>query len=254
MIIKEEHKELFKIDLMELGDDGSPITQDALGNTKAFIIKKRQKLVQPYKSFKRSSAQKNSWRKGRYKHLSGIRAFSRSVAGKRFHRRLGQFMANNSMYYGESANTIDRYEIVEFLTTLNSYKTHLFIELGYYAPFYEEIDFLLATEEVLEFIDELSVDIFNHISEYRDFHLTHEIIDSVIRILDFDNLLETLSKMSGKTIDEVKIFWKKAESSICEACDINEDDNTYYSKVLGIACKLLDITQDTKLDIGDNNE
>jgi hypothetical protein len=253
MIVRDEHKDFLAVDLIDHIDEEG-ITQNDLGQMQTYLIKKRKRLIQPYKDFQRSSAAKNAWRQGRYKYLKGIRQFARSIAGKRFHRRLGQFLARNSMYYGTKTESLDRYEIVELLTQLNSYKTHLYIEMQYYSPLSEEISFFLASEEILEFLDELTNDIFNHISSYKDFDLTHEIFDGIIRILDFDGLMNTLSRMSKKEIDEVEIAWKKAEKSIYESSNLKEVDNGFYSEVLGVTCKLLGITEESDEIVDEDEE
>jgi len=75
--------------------------------------------------------------------LKGIRAFHKSVAGKRFHRRLGNFLASRITRKKEKPT-----EALEFNTLmskqaslkgLTSAKQHLFVELEYFHQLEEHI-------------------------------------------------------------------------------------------------------------------
>jgi len=109
-------------------------------------LKRRHEIVPSLKSFRRSSAQSSNWRHNRYKIMRGIKNFARSTEGKRFHRVLGNFIANRIFRPHES------YDKFELLKAISSLKTHLFIEGDYYMPLNEYVDYELVVEE---FIPEL---------------------------------------------------------------------------------------------------
>lgn len=62
------------------------------------FIKKRNKLVTLLKSFNRSQAAKRGWGAHRYKFMSAIKAFHRSSAGRKLHRKLGRFLSTKDFH------------------------------------------------------------------------------------------------------------------------------------------------------------
>lgn len=106
-------------------------------------VRKRLQLVGIKKDQKKSREMKNSWRRNKHKIMKGISKWSKSTAGKRFHRALGRFNAlrESSAYYvdemtpGENSPRMmimDMKQVNDALLGLSSIETHLYLELQYY--------------------------------------------------------------------------------------------------------------------------
>lgn len=96
------------------------------------FIKKRKSLLNDLKKdlfdFRKSQDAKAAWRKNRYKMMKGIKSWHKSIAGKRFHRKLGYFLRDGR---SESQGSNG------FSVALSSLTTHLIIEDGYFIPDYD---------------------------------------------------------------------------------------------------------------------
>lgn len=105
------------------------------------FIKRRSGLQKKLKDNKKSSGTKSQWRQNRYEMMKGIKSFHKSTKGKRFHRRLGKFLATRITRDKEKNPSHDEsvVEKSEFLKALNSAKTHFFIELEYFHQIEEQI-------------------------------------------------------------------------------------------------------------------
>ena len=91
--------------------------------------------------------------------MTGIKAFHRSVEGKRFHRRLGNFIATR-ITRTKTNKSEDLFTTLmskqSHLKGLNSAKQHLFVELEYYHSLDEQV-------EIEEIITEYALPLFRDI-------------------------------------------------------------------------------------------
>ena len=100
------------------------------------FIRNRSPVIQSIKNNKKSSSQKYNWLKNRSKIMRGISRFHRSADGKKFHRKLGLFLATR---ISESVSD-SFYDKNDYLISLNSLKQHLLIELSYFKPLLESVE------------------------------------------------------------------------------------------------------------------
>ena len=103
------------------------------------LVKKRDGLVSHLKDHRKSQNAKEQWRNNRHKMVKGIKTYHRSTEGKRFHRNLGNFLATRlSGVRKKNESTQTKSELFELLKSLTSARTHLFIELEFYHPIFEQ--------------------------------------------------------------------------------------------------------------------
>lgn len=120
------------------------------------ILRRRGKLLHILKDRKRSQVQKANWRKYKWKYLSAIRRWHRSVKGKRFHRLLGKFLA---MRYFRDKITARESKLLA--KALSSLRTHYYVEFEYYAPLEEELSLHLLVEELFPLLMEIESKLVN---------------------------------------------------------------------------------------------
>ena len=96
------------------------------------------------KDHKASRNMKNQWRRNKANMSKGIAKWSKSTAGKRFHRALGRFNAlrestsgstgyyNNDLHPGMNYIDLSMTQVNDALLGLSSIETHLYLELQYY--------------------------------------------------------------------------------------------------------------------------
>jgi hypothetical protein len=249
---------MFLIDLMEEGDapvtlpagSGTTISQNNLGRILPTyfpkFIKKRKELIEPYKNFRKSENAKQGWRKARYKYLKGIRDFAKSVEGKKFHKNLGNWIANR-----EPGHFLDRYETSELLSQLSSFRTHILLELNYYKPLSEEVEFFNAVESMIKLVDGYSTQMLESIYSYGEFEIKEDLYDSIIRILEPAGIIHSFALKSGKSEAEVEDMWNKAQDIVKDEYKKGEDDEGFWALVTGTLKKMLDIKENEGGDIND---
>ena len=144
------------------------------------FIKSRGGYVSKHKDIEKSKAQKKNWRKNKHKIKKGIKAFHRSTDGKKFHRKLGRFLATRI--------TRDRKKDESFvargesLKALTSAKQQLYIELDYFHPIEEQ-------RQLEEFIIDYAIPMFSGIE-------SKIAMDEELELNELDFLLEIISESS----------------------------------------------------------
>jgi hypothetical protein len=188
------------------------------------FIKRRKSLTGALKSFRRSQQTKEQWRKNRWGFMKGIKKFARSVEGKRFHRNLGRFLS--SRYFNPTMKSIislDReqddkssrsvkeelniFELAEILKAVTSAKTHILIELEYYMPLDEEVDYWEFLDEIIPALDTIEKKLW--LSERLD----DGDLEVIFRLTEKNELIKALSEFSGIKYKEIEEFWNEFESS-----------------------------------------
>ena len=119
------------------------------------ILRRRSKIIKILKDRRRSKIQKANWRKYKWKYLSAIRRWHRSVKGKRFHRLLGRFLSLRYFRPGPGRLKLSREQYLDLAKSISSLRTHYYIELGYYGSIDEEVSLHLLVEELLPLLIEV---------------------------------------------------------------------------------------------------
>jgi hypothetical protein len=206
-LLLQELKEDNEIDVSDIDLDDPEKFEAFIQRTdiKKYLVGRRKNLLKRLKDFRRSQLQKHNWRAGRYKYLKGIRQFSKSVEGKRFHRNLARFMATRGILtrapakkaeYGTSSrlredqnyleigNTfLNRYDTTDLLMLVTAFTNRLMLETRYYLQPSEEADYLLMLEMVLPELFALCNRISESITNYDDFELKEDdiyLLDSLL--------------------------------------------------------------------------
>lgn len=118
-------------------------------------------------NFRQSQDMKRNWKLDRKRYVSAIDKWHNSVAGKRFHRQLGRYLALRAPLYQESlvADSLDK-SSEEYYSTMakiaiNSMMTHLLIESLYIEP---DLDEHMQMREFLKMTEAYLSDIFSKLT------------------------------------------------------------------------------------------
>ena len=178
-------------DLQECETSFEP-TNEQMG----LFIKKRKALTGIIKNHRQSQNSKASWRKNRHQMMKGIKAYHRSLEGKRFHRKLGNFLATRITNHDTGRSSLQRAnEGYESLKALNSAKTHLYIELEYYHQIYEQIELEdLALNYAYKLFRSIETKMLN------DTKLNESELVFLLDIVETGALIASFSEKSGKSI------------------------------------------------------
>ena len=212
--------EIDRSDLISQTDENFVPTQEM---EEAFI-KRRKPLTGALKNFRRSQQTKEQWRKNRWGFMKGIKKFSRSVEGKRFHRNLGRFLSTRYFHPTmKSIISLDRedsgkesghvregltiFDLAEILKAINSAKTHMLIELEYYMPLLEEIDYWNFLDEILPALDVIEKKLW--LSE----KLNNQDLEVLFRLTEKKELIKALAESSQIDYKIIEEYWNEFEST-----------------------------------------
>lgn len=159
------------------------------------LVESRRSLVKKMKDFRKSQNQKANWRRNKWKYLKGIKKFHRSTDGKKFHRTLGRYLSTR-IIENFSPNRFES-TIDDILTAISSARTHLYIDLGYYKPLVEEVEY----SELLEYYIPLLNSIELKLIESNVPSLTDEELEGLLRLIDY----EIVEEIFSIKIDELKV-------------------------------------------------
>jgi hypothetical protein len=188
------------------------------------FIKTRSGLVRKLKDSKKSSTQKKNWRGNRYKMMKGIKAFHKSTEGKRFHKRLGRFLATR-LFRSKSTNE-DAYQDLlikqTYLKGLNAAKQHLFVELEYFHLLEEQADLEL-------FITDHAIPMFISIEEsiLYDEELNEDQITFLFDILNEEVVISNISSRIGVEFAQIKKLWNSIVTDLNKKDVVYESENFY---------------------------
>ena len=201
------------------------------------FIKGRDRLESTIKNHRKSQIQKGNWRKNRSKMMRGIKSFHKSVKGKRFHRNLGNFLATRltGSDYGRS-NTNNTNENIEFAKALNSAKTHLYIELGYYHQIYEQV-------ELEDMTFNYAYSLFRTIETkmLNNTKLSENEIQFLFDITENSALVKSFSDRSGQSVKDIEDLLSSIKGGLIKSGK-SEDDDGFYKLLFGILKKQLNLT------------
>lgn len=175
--------------LSELGRNIA--SQDEISNQDfTTILEKRP-------DWRKSQDQKARWRRNRRTYMTGIKKFHKSTEGKKFHRQLARYMATR-LTTNESEAEI-RCTVDDFLVALSSARTHLYIDLGYYKPVLESLEYVDLLDEIIPVLNEIELKFIR--GEYTQLSINE--LEVILRLISGDIIEETFN---------VKIDNEKLES------------------------------------------
>ena len=181
------------------------------------FIKSRSGYSGGSKDQDKSSAQKKNWRKNKGKIKRGIKAFHKSVEGKKFHRNMGRFLATRITRdkLSDRNEAFSILENIEYIKALNSAKQQLYIELDYFHALTEQ-----AQLETL--VMDYAIPMFRSIEHKMVFNeaLDADEFDFLVEMTNELQLLLELSDRINVPVEKLTEVWK---SSIVK---LNEEDYT----------------------------
>ena len=199
------------------------------------FLKSRTPLVKKMKDHRKSADQKANWRENRYKMMKGIKAFHKSVEGKRFHKRLGRFISTRLTRTKETTNESFSTLMAKqsYLLGLNSAKQHLFVELEYFHQ-------LEAHVELEELIIDYALPLFSRIEEkiVNDRELDDNELTFLFDITEGEELIRALSNKTGKGFAETEKLWNNIKTGLMDK-GINEEDSKFYPSLVTALKKAL---------------
>lgn len=219
--------EIQALDKISSVDESYKASVDEVTN----FLKARNPLVKKLKDHGKSSKQKANWRKNRTGMMKGIKAFHRSVAGKRFHKKLGRFLATRIFRPKRSkseAHLSMLQDRQEFLVGLNSAKQHLLIELEYFHQLQEQV-------ELEDFITDYAFPYFRIIEDkiIQDEELTDDELVFLMDIVENNALINSLATKSGQTFAQIEKLWDSISNDL-KADGTTEDDEKFFPVLVTI--------------------
>lgn len=190
------------------------------------FLKKRKKLFAPLKDFRRKQNTKASWKRNRKQYMRGIKRFHKSTAGKKFHRALGRFLATREDYKELS-------DVVEVLTALSSLNTHVLIELDYFHPLTESIEYHEFIEDLIPVTSEIKIRFIK-----GDISISEDEESFLLSIIESAALIKSLASKSGKSEKEVEKVWDKIKAQALEKGK-KEDDPDFWKYITGTTKKII---------------
>jgi hypothetical protein len=210
--------EIGQLDLLGQVDESYQPSEELL----ELFIKRRKPLVGAIKDFRRSQKTKEAWKKSRWKFLRGMKRFHNSTEGKRFHRNMSRFLS--SRYFHPTMKSIinrDReqsdkesrhvkedlniFDLAEILKALTSSKTHMLIELEYFMPLTEEVEYWSFLDEILPALDVIEKKLW--LSERLD----DWDLEVLFRLTEKKELIKALVESSGIEYKAIEEAWNEFE-------------------------------------------
>lgn len=194
------------------------------------FIKRRTGTVKRLKDFRKSQIAKSAWRGNRYKYMKGIRRYHRSTKGKRFHRSLGRFLATRySLGYRRkgdqtkptkpSRQKSESLELMKGLVLkgLSSARTHSYIELDYFMPLSELVDYQLFLDYALPRLQHME----HKLNEDVTYEFDDDEYELFLRITDPEELQNCIAETFDLDIDDVNSAWRNELSGL-------DQEGTYF--------------------------
>jgi hypothetical protein len=178
------------------------------------FIKNRSPLVGKLKNYRKSANSKANWRENRTKMMKGIKAFHRSTDGKRFHKRLGRFLATRLFRSKETNESAYEGLLTKqgYLKGLASAKQHLLVELEYFHQIQEQV-------ELEEFLVDYAFPYFHRIEEkiISGNDLSEDEESFLFDISDTNAVMQKVSEIYKKEFAEIENLWNSISSDLNKA-------------------------------------
>lgn len=193
------------------------------------FIKKRRRHETALKDHDQSRKSKEGWRRNRTKMMKGIKSYHKSTEGKRFHKRLGRFLASRLTRNDENG-------ILEYLKGVSTAKTTLITELEFYHPLVEQVE---LEEMVLEYAIPLLNSIETRIIKGEE--LTEDEFDFLLDITETSEVVLALANKSNVSVETIEKYWKEIKSALLRDGK-KESDEQFYGLLVSILKKKLNLT------------
>lgn len=190
------------------------------------FLKVRTPLVKKLKNYRKSANSKSMWRENRGKMMKGIKAFHKSVDGKRFHRRLGRFLTTRITRTKSNNESDNHFQMLltkqGYLKGLNAAKQHLLVELEYFHQLQEQV-------ELEEFIIEYA---FPYFKTIEDKMITEEDLsdDEMIFLFDLietNAIIKSFAEKTGQTFAQIEKVWNSISNALMKD-GMKEDDEKFF--------------------------
>lgn len=218
--------------VLSKGNGGETLVPKEL--SESFFLK-RQPLVVSIKSFRRHQAGKRVWNIARWKLLRGIRAYHKSVEGKKFHRALGRFLATRLFFPHQLSGERGLFQSNEALKAITSTRTFYYIAREYYRPLDEEVDLELFGDYALPLLWETESKLIT--SPLVD--LSADIMELLLRLVERGELIRCFKEVKPELIQT----HLETLASLAEDAE-GETEGTYqlleWCKILGATIPLVD--------------
>jgi len=195
------------------------------------FIKSRSGYTGGSKDIDKSNAQKKNWRKNKGKIKRGIKAFHKSVAGKKFHRNMGRFLATRITRdkLADRNESFSILENMEYIKALNSAKQQLYIELDYFHALTEQaqLESLVINYAIPLFRDIEHKMVFNEELDSNEF-------DFLVEMTGKDSLLLELSNLIDINVEKISEVWKSIIDKLNEEDFTLEQFNEEFAKKVGM--------------------
>ncbi len=195
--------------------------------TEAEFIKQRTGIIKQHKDFRKGQTQKGNWRKHRWKIMKGIDQYHKSTAGKKFHRKLGTFLALRNM------GSLSHSERHELLKPVLSIVQHAFVEMDFYHSVNNTVEYELFVEHLFS----ECLDIQRKIKNYETDLSKHE--EFLLRLTETAEVVRALAKKHNTTVEKIEKLWKDAKEIVKKEYKKKEDDEGFFALVVGIVKKML---------------
>ena len=213
--------EIQSFDKLNVADENYNPTSEEIG----LFLKARTPLIKKIKNHRKSSAQKANWRNNRQSMMKGIKAFHKSTDGKRFHKRLGKFLATRIFRKAEDA---DGFKLLiakqGVLKGINAARQHLLVELEYFHPMQEQI-------EIEEFLVDYAFPYFRAIESkiITSEELELDEIAFLFDITDKGVIIQKLSEMVGQKFAQIEKLWNSIHNEISTS-GVTIENDSYYAQ------------------------
>lgn len=215
--------EIEQFDLVESADKSFEPDDKML----EIFLKRRKELVPKLKNFRRKQNTKQQWRHDRYKMMRGIKRFHKSTAGKRFHRSLGRFLATREAMQKSVQFSVSLTEVADILKSLSSLKTHAYVELEFFHPLAEELEYRTFIEELIPAVDRVEKNILA-----GNFSIEEEDEKFFLKIVNEESIIDSLAKRSNTSFEEVKEMWEQILDHIYDDDKLDDRDDINLKKAL----------------------
>ena len=195
--------EIGRIDLLSEVDESFKVDSDLY----EIFIKGRRASVSHLKSFRRSQSAKEAWRGNRRKYMKGIKKFHDSTDGKKFHRSLGRFLSTREFKSNRFKREANENFPTDLLLAVSSAKTHAYIELDYYRPLSEEVDFQIFSEDFFSAMGRIE-DALTKAEEIQT-----DDLDMLACIVEEKALCHELSEETKLPYDLIMSHWSSVKST-----------------------------------------
>lgn len=201
-------------------------TDDWPENLSEIFFKKQRERATNIVDFRKSQLTKRQWRQDKWKMMTGINKFHRSVKGKKFHRSLGRFLATRIFEPSRVSSLVSLR--AESLKAITSLRTHLYIESEFYMPLEEAANFMVLYEHAVPALAEIETKVYKGLVD----EINADEVELLLRLVESKEVKKACIALGA---DQALI---EAYSAACES--ENTDDLYFFTESLGFTTNVTD--------------